>query len=214
MDWLWRPGVILFLGLSALILVRPLLSGLRQSGLKSIVPRNRPVFRLEDLFYVFFFAIAAAMVVAAQPWPSAARIGPTTVGTILMIACGISLLNTVFSRGRPVAEGADPGLYMDIASDTAGLSRKTTLRRAAQFFGWFVGFMASMAVIGLIPTVPLMVIAFMRIEGRETWRLCISYAIILSAFIYIIFDQLIHVAWPTTYMGHAFPELARLIPSM
>ncbi|ODT82421.1 MAG: hypothetical protein ABS76_07315 [Pelagibacterium sp. SCN 64-44] len=216
MEWLLRPGVILFLGLSALILFRPLLSGLRQSGIKTLMPRGRPIFKLEDLFYVFLLVIAVAMVWAAQPWPAAARIGPTTVGVIMIIGCGLSLLNIAIARGRVAAgeEEGDTGLYMDIASESDGMSRSLTLRRAAQFFAWFLGFMASMAVIGLIPTVPLMVIAFMRIEGRESWKLCIGYAVVLTAFIYVVFDQLIHVAWPTTYLGHVLPELARFVPSM
>ena len=33
-----------------------------------------------------------------------------------------------------------------------------------------------MSVIGLIPTVPLFVIAYMRLEGHERWRLAVPLA--------------------------------------
>ena len=47
--------------------------------------------------------------------------------------------------------------------------------RGAIFFGWMVAFLGSMAVIGLIPTVPVFIIAFMRLEGPEKWRHCFSW---------------------------------------
>ena len=52
-------------------------------------------------------------------------------------------------------------------SDTGHLPPRVVLQRAAIFFGWLVAFMASMATIGLIPTVPLFVIAFMRLESAR-----------------------------------------------
>jgi hypothetical protein len=41
----------------------------------------------------------------------------------------------------------------------------TVLIRGFTFFGWMVAFLCSMAVIGLIPSVPIFVIAYMRLEG-------------------------------------------------
>jgi len=103
---------------------------------------------------------------------------------------------------------------MDLDSGEDGPGRATVLLRAALFFGWFLAFLASMAVIGLIPTVPLIVIAFMRVEGREPWRLCLGYAAGVTAMIYIIFDRIIHIPWPDTLVGTLVPVLHQLVPSM
>lgn len=86
--------------------------------------------------------------------------------------------------------------------------------RAAQFFGWFIAFLACMALIGMIPTVPVMMIAFMRIEGRERWGLCLTLAVCVTALIYLVFDQIIHIPWPGSLMGQWFPGLAVHVPSM
>jgi hypothetical protein len=40
-------------------------------------------------------------------------------------------------------------------------------------------------------------VAFMRIEGRETWRLSAIMAVCMTVFVYVVFDQLIHVHWPS-----------------
>jgi hypothetical protein len=103
---------------------------------------------------------------------------------------------------------------MDLESDTGHLSTGLIVQRAAVFFGWLVGFMISMACIGLIPTVPIFVVGYMRLEGREPWRLVWPQAICLTLFIYIVFDQLLAIPWPQTLLGMFVPALKGLIPSV
>ena len=69
----------------------------------------------------------------------------------------------------PASASPSEKMHLDIASNIAHLPTKTLILRAGIFFGWMLSFMGSMALIGLIPTVPLFIIAFMRIEGRERW---------------------------------------------
>ena len=70
-----------------------------------------------------------------------------------------------------------------------------------------------MAVIGLIPTVAVFVVVFMRLEGQERWSLVIPYAAMLVLGIYIAFDQFMAVPWPPSLLGQMFPAL-RVIPSV
>ena len=102
---------------------------------------------------------------------------------------------------------------MDIASKTAHLPGKTILTRGFLFFGWMAGFAACMAVIGLIPTVPIFIISFMRIEGREPWKIVIPMAAAVVLLIYVVFDQLLAIPWPPTLAGTLFPVL-KAIPSV
>ena len=73
--------------------------------------------------------------------------------------------------------------------------------------------MASMAVIGLIPTVLVFVVTYMRLENREPWKLVLPQAGVLVAFFYLVFDQLLNMAWPETLLGTWFPVL-KSIPSL
>ena len=70
-----------------------------------------------------------------------------------------------------------------------------------------------MAVVGLIPTVPVFIVAYMRLEGRERWRLVLLYAAIMTLFIYGLFDQLLAIPWPPTVLGDWVPAL-KVIPSV
>jgi hypothetical protein len=102
---------------------------------------------------------------------------------------------------------------MDIASKTAHLPGYTILIRGFLFFGWMIAFLCSMAVIGLIPTVPIFVIAYMRLEGPEKWRHAALMAVVMTLLIYVVFDQLLSIPWPSTWLGTLFPAL-KFIPSV
>ncbi|HEY0566890.1 MAG TPA: tripartite tricarboxylate transporter TctB family protein, partial [Xanthobacteraceae bacterium] len=104
-------------------------------------------------------------------------------------------------------------IHMDLESDTAHLPMRTIVERAARFFGYLLAFMGAMAVIGLIPTVGIFVVFFMRVEGRERWTLVLSYAAILVLAIYVTFDRFMSVPWPSTLVGTWFPGL-KFIPSL
>jgi hypothetical protein len=104
-------------------------------------------------------------------------------------------------------------IHMDLASDTGHLPVRTIVERATRFFGYLVAFMAVMAVIGLIPTVVVFVIVFMRLEGQERWSLVIPYATVLVIGIYIAFDYFMAVPWPPSLLGQLVPA-ARIIPSV
>lgn len=215
-DWLTRPIVMVFLVLSLIVLMRPLFTEVRHFGLRAFIPRGRFSARASDLMYVFYIGLGGWMLWQAQAWNFGARIGPTAVGVTMVAAGTISLIFILFS-GRGMVTDADDahrGIYMDLASDDDSQTRGYVLLRGAIFFGWFVAFLGLMATIGLIPTVPIIIIAFMRLEGQEPWRLSLIYALCVTVFVYLIFDRIIHVPWPDSLMGTLFPALANIIPSV
>ncbi|MFM0075881.1 tripartite tricarboxylate transporter permease [Paraburkholderia sediminicola] len=209
-DWVTRPVVMVLLILAALVFFKPLFKLVRGGGLAHVRPSGKIALKLEDLVYVFFIGIGLYMLATSQGWLLMARIGPTVVASILVIAGTVSLAYKIFvipaQAGLSHAAG---GIHMDVSSDHGEkLPNKVTLMRAARFFGWFLAFLACMAFIGLIPTVPLMIVAYMRIEGRESWRLSLILAVCVTAFLYAIFDQIIHIPWPDSLLGQLYPALA------
>lgn len=203
-DWLTRPGVVVMLVLSAMVFFTPLFKLVRKGG-GARMPRLRPsgtiAFKLEDLTYALFIGVGLYMLLTAQEWHFLAKIGPTVVASVLIIAGTISLAYKVFVIPAQAGMAGGGGIHMDLASDHETLPNKLVLMRTTRFFGWFVAFLASTALIGMLPTVPLMVVAFMRIEGREPWRLSLIVAVCVTAFLYGVFDQILHIAWPSSLLG-------------
>jgi TctA family transporter len=227
-SWLLRPIVFILLAMAIFGLLRPFWQDVKiHGGIKAMVTDfGRPRFKPSNLFYVFMIVLMGVMLVEASSWHFSAKLVPTVVGSLAVFFAGLSLFNEVFRRPDSVAaagmaKGAQSEvqqkIHMDLESDTAHVPVRTIMIRAAVFFGWLIAFMGSMATIGLIPTVPLFVILYMRSENREPWKLVLPQAIGLTLFIYIVFDQLLTIPWPQTLLGqHVAPWLPwlKLIPSL
>jgi TctA family transporter len=205
-DWLTRPGVVVLLVLSAMVFFSPMLKLIRKDRPVRLPQLRRGAtvaLKLEDLSYVFFIGIAVYAFASAQDWLFMAKIGPTVVASVLVIAGTVSFAYKVFVTPAQVGFAQGSGeIHMDTPNDDGeALPKNELLRRAAGFFGWFLAFLACTAVIGLIPTIPVFMVAFMRIEGRESWRLSLILAVCVTIFVYAVFDQLIHVTWPSNLLS-------------
>jgi hypothetical protein len=165
----------------------------------------------------------AVMLAMSTQWDFSAKIIPTIVGVGALLSGGLSLANDIFNKelradddGGMAAEAkavVSQKIHMDIASKTEGLESGTIFLRGMMFFGWLVAFLASMAAIGLLPTVPIFVIAYMRLEGPEKYRHAIIMAIVMMMLIYVVFDQLLTIPWPPSLLGTYFPAF-KFIPSV
>jgi TctA family transporter len=224
LAWMLRPVVVVMLAMSALSLLRPLLQDIRaHHGIRAMLSSfGRPRLSTDNLFPAALLALLVVMLWMSLPWPLEAKIVPTIVGIGAIIACSLSLANDVLgvrhaAGGDGLAEEARAAvsqkIHMDIASKTGHLPGYVILIRGFVFFGWMVAFLGSMALVGLIPTVPIFVIAYMRLEGPERWRHAVLMAAVMTALIYGVFDQLLSIPWPSTLLGTWFPAL-KVIPSV
>lgn len=223
-TWLLRPVVVVLLAMALFGLLRPFWQDVRIHGgiRRMLTGFGRPSFRPSNLFYVFMIVLMGVMLAQAATWHFSAKLVPMVVGILALFFAVVSLGNEIFRRpATPVAAGAGGAdepevvqkIHMDLESDTAHVPKKLILLRAGVFFGWLIAFMGSMATIGLIPTVPLFVILYMRTEAREPWLLVLPQAVGLTLFIWVVFDQLLTIPWPQTLLGSLFPAL-KAIPSL
>jgi TctA family transporter len=223
-TWLWRPVVAVLLVMAIVGLMRPLIQDIRrQGGIVHLVSNfGSPRFHPNQLFGLFLLLLFIGLVIVALPWHFSAKLVPLIVGTIAITATVFSLINDMCRKpsapamvglGEQAQQEVGSAIHMDITSDTDHLPLRTIVERAARFFGYLLGFMAAMAVIGLIPTAFFFVILFMRLEGKEPWRLTLIYAATLTIAIFVVFDYLMSLPWPPTLLGQWFPKL-KFIPSL
>jgi hypothetical protein len=186
-------------------------------------PQQRVLMRIGLFVASWAVSILALWLVQNMMPRPALAVVPLIVGGLALAIAVVGVVNQFLpGESAPASAGlADDAkseiqqsIHMDLESDTGHLSAALIVRRAAVFFGWLAAFMASMACIGLIPTVPIFVVGYMRLEGREPWRLVLPQAICLALFIYVVFDQLLAIPWPQTLLGNVFPALKSVIPSV
>ena len=102
--------------------------------------------------------------------------------------------------------------FMGVDSHFRGLFTRVTLPLAV--FGLInQAARTVMAIIGLIPTVAVFVVFFMRWEARERWTLVVPYTAALVSFIWFTFDYVMAVPWPPTLLGQWYPAF-KAIPSV
>jgi len=222
--WLGRPVVVVLLALAVIGVARPFLADVRRQGgvAKMLSSFQAPRFQPQQLFTVFFIALIGTLVVAALPWHFSAKLVPLIVGALALLVAGLSLFNDACRKPTAATQGGlaeeaqaevEQKIHMDLESDTGHLPVRTIVTRSGRFYSYLVGFMGSMAVIGLIPTAAIFVIVFMRLEGRERWKLVIPYVTVLIVGIWLAFDVFMALPWPPTLLGWAFPGL-KFIPSV
>ena len=222
--WFARPVVAILFLMAFFGLVRPLLQDVRMHGgvRKMLGGFGAPRFHPAQLFTIFVICVIIAALFAAMDWGFKAQIVPLIVGFAGLAAASLSLFNDMSRKPEEekfesledeTQHEVETKIHMDMTSDTGHLPVRTIARRGALFFTYLIAFMASMATIGLIPTSFFFVLIFMRIEGPESWRLVLTYAVIVVTFIYVAFDQFMTVPWPQTYLGTWFPFF-KFIPSV
>jgi hypothetical protein len=219
-SWLFSPIVLVLFSFAALSLCAPLLQNIRQRGglaamLKSF---HRPAWSASQVFPLILIVTIASLVYETADWTIDAKIVPLIVAYGAILFCALSLANSVFGSA-PASAATAPGLakaassHFDIASGLGDMPAAKIIRRGMIFFGWLAAFMLSMAAIGLIPTVPVFIIALMRVEGHERWRVVVPMAVIMTIFIWLLFDRMLAIPWPGSYLGDVFGWWKQYVPS-
>ena len=218
-SWLARPVVVVLLAMAVIGVVRPFLADVRRQGGigKMLTSFQAPTLPAAATVHdVLHRGDRRRCWSTALPWAFAAKLVPMIVGTIALLVAGISLFNEMCRKPTAAVGGslvdqaqaeveqtihADEKIHMDLESDTGHLPMRTIVTRSARFFGYLLAFMASMALIGLIPTAAVFVVVFMRLEGPERWKLIIPYVVVLILGIYVAFDWFMAIPWPPTLLG-------------
>jgi len=230
-GWMLRPVVIAMFVLSVLGLLRSFLEDVRaHGGIGGMVTGfGAARFQPTNLLPAALLALIAAMLAQSLDWSFEAKIVPMIVGGLALLFGMLTLGNEVFRAPTAIARG-DAGdrvvaeveqrtgasahkMHMDIESRISLLPAAIKLRRGALFFGWMAAFLGAMAMIGFIATVPIFIIAYMRLEGRERWSLTLPMAATMTLFIYALFDRLLAIPWPPSFVGMIVPAL-RAIPGV
>jgi len=125
---------------------------------------------------VFSAALAAAAAYAvftALRWPSKAALFPLVMGIPLLV---LALAQMVIELREPQRAEGPPG----------------AARAALAILAWMAGFIALVLLIGFPLAVPLLIFAYLRIAGRESWLLSTALAVAAWGIFHLLFERLLH----------------------
>lgn len=120
---------------------------------------------------------------------------PTVCGTAIMI-CGVMILVELWQRKRMEAKSGKENEELN-----QNIFNPEELRNLLLFVVLGTAVLLFTNYIGLLPCLGLCVIAYLKIQGRETWRKSILIGVCMVAFLYLVFVLFLHVPVPTGLFG-------------
>jgi TctA family transporter len=178
------------------------------------------------IFAMFLFALFATAWGIASTWEFGARLIPQVVATAAMVFIGWLVLSALFVAPGEKAEVDPDGIpgrgdggtgpvhsdvHFDISADYGDLPGPEITRRVLNYFGWLLFFFGAAAVIGLLPAMFFFMVGYMRIEGKESWKVTLLTGGGVWILAYFLFHKLLVIPWPQTVVGDLMPSV-RSIP--
>lgn len=131
-------------------------------------------------------ALALGYTIWAQSYGAGPRLMPTIVGCATLALCVLDLLSRGDNRlgeALRVALGAD-FRNREMSHDPAFGAE---LGQAA----WMLGCIVAMLLIGILPTIPIFIAAYMRLRGGRPWLGSVLSALLVLAFVIVVFELLL-----------------------
>ena len=195
-DWIFLP---LPLTLGVLSLASILLGIFYQPGIGRVVrPRWTPKPRWSARLPVsiLFTTAVGLFLIGTIGWPYEAWLFPVAIGVPTLAVATFQLLQEIFTE-RPAGVTES---YADIKSDTT-VTGMALAHRAVEAFAWVLGLLAGVAVIGFPVAITVFLLAYLKFRAHESWIYALCTTAVLVGLLYLFFDKVLHVVWPTGVLG-------------
>ena len=157
------------------------------------------------LWVIAFLGFAAAFW-SATGWRFSARLMPQTAAAagLIVIVCAGAMAVLAKLQGRPILKSKTAYEVMGAFGE---LTEKTVYARLVVEALWLVGFLIGVLLIGLMPAMGLYMFLYMSTVGKTRWPTALLITVSLWIGFYVLFVMLLHVPWPPSLLGDAFPDL-------
>jgi len=132
--------------------------------------------------------VSGAGTIAALDWPLKAKLFPMVIGIPLFCLAAAEVAWILLAK---VAEEKMP--EDEVPPEVA---RRRSLLAAA----WILGFLASVVLLGFPIAVPLFVLLYLKLQGRERWGISIAITLGTWTLFYGLFDRLLHLPFPAGWL--------------
>jgi len=197
-NWVSRPFVSILLITTVLFILGVTVSraiAARRKAKDRVGYRFAPVLNTESAFAIAVALVSALALWTALGWRYEAGIMPQTASAISLAMALLALAGQwVVPRLR---EGArvEKVQHFDLEADFGDLTTRQILGRGALYIGMLVGLGSLSWLIGILPAIPVFVIAYMLIHREKPLAVLLitaGYSIV----IYLLFVYLLRLAWP------------------
>jgi len=212
LSWLTRPVVMVILALAVYGLMTPIYKRwrearrLRQEGhtVRYQFGWRSDINRFDLAFTLLILALFVITFLGARDWHFDARLVPQVISTVGGLFCVLLIISQTMLQKISTAETTEQPAG-DLSGEFAGMELTVVVRRAAEFLAALVGYIVLSAVVGLLPALPIFVLLYMVLIGKERWIFATVAAVCLFTFCYLLFHQVLNVVWPQALLGEYLP---------
>ncbi|MDH3239554.1 MAG: tripartite tricarboxylate transporter permease [Alphaproteobacteria bacterium] len=221
-DWLERPAVLVIFAITVVSLGWPLVTRLTKRDAAAEGPSRTfavqwDYLRNPDLLFTLLIGALFVIAVAGSvDWDLEAKLTPMAMGTFgvvftVILAASTFLLTPRAKRapgtGGLGGEAVQDEVHFDIQADYGDLKSGTIYGRAFRYLLWCLGYIFAAQVIGLMPAILIFMLAYIRLEGRESWGTTLLVSGIMWGLSYLLFHIVLRVLWPQALLGDWLPIL-------
>lgn len=156
------------------------------------------------LITVAFAVLAAVALQQARTWPFRASLFPLVTAGILLASALIKIVVDLTSS-RPVPA---PALHTkledeeeDNEAELEDVFLTATSREWVTSLGWMAAFFLALWVLGALIAVPAFAVVYLLVVSRASVVATGVYALASWAFVYGLFDRLLHIPLPPGFLG-------------
>jgi putative tricarboxylic transport membrane protein len=198
LTWLSRPGILFLIFLTLVGAFYPILRGAWQKRKKDegedISTPERILHEGEKGFQWSggtIFNLLIIVVIMCALWQSRqfnARAGlfPWVVGSTILV---LAISQFIMDLAKKETKRKEDRL-LETAPD---LPTHVVNRRTAGISGWIIGFFVAIWLLGFSIASPLCTFIYLKFSAREKWPISVLFSIAAWAFVYVLFDRILHV---------------------
>eukprot|EP01037_Dinobryon_pediforme_P002611 gene2611-2652_t len=203
-QWMLRPAVIVIL----MGVVWALFAPMKRIVISVVSEMSQAKRQKRQITAASFFTPAILLVIIgatllALQWPRPAQLVPVTACILALVMCSLNYINELF--GAPDRPSEREEVNAGHAAPQTELPQRVMRIRSAGFFLWIVGFIGGVALIGFLPAMVLFVCANMMLAYGKTFRTGALSGLGVGCFCWVVFHLLLHVIWPESLLGDAWP---------
>lgn len=150
----------------------------------------------KSLFTLLIGGVLVIAMIVAWEWPLRASIIVLVLG-IIGVALAVAQL---VSDLKSLTSGAQPSEALTMEAPAGEASGRWG---AVEIWGWIVGFIILIQLIGFLSAIPVFVFSYTKAYGGG-WLLSSLLASFAWAFVYAVFEKVLHVPWPEPLLGRLF----------
>ena len=135
--------------------------------------------------------ISGYVFVTALKWPLRTAVFPMTIAVAVFLMAALDVFITVF-----IKHGEKEQSTMDFkltGAEDLNIDKATATKRVFTIFLWILLFFALILLVGFPATIPIFFVAFLRIYGKESWKMTVVLSGAAWLFFYGFFVRFLHI---------------------